>query len=1286
MPRSHPTRHRVRAIVAVTSGLAIGIAGVGAALPAAGAPAPTPRPAALTGSDGSAPVTVTLLTGDRVTVTELAGGERAVEVVTADPGAGVRTIEVGGDLHVIPDEAMPFVASGALDGDLFNVTKLIDYGYDDASVDATPIIVERAGTAAGYAARYAAPLPGIDLTTALPSVDATAGTAAHADAEALWDELTRPQARAFSSGPALAGGISAIHLDGKVRATLDSSVPYVDAPEAWALGYTGDGVTVAVLDTGYDDTHPDLAGRVSSDSTSFVPGEDVAADPNGHGTHVASTIAGSGAASDGGHRGVADDADLLVGKVLGADGFGQDSWIIAAMEWAGERAPIVSMSLGSQQGSDGTDLMAEALNTISAETGALFIVAAGNASSPETIGSPGSAASALTVGSVDDPTGALSWFSSQGPLFRSGALKPDLTGPGNDVTAARSADSGGEGSYIALSGTSMATPHVAGAAAILKQRHPEYTAAQLKATLTSSAADLGLTPYQAGSGLLDVDAAVQAPVVASGSGDFGMLAWGETPAPVSRTIEYANRSDAEMTIDLTATLEDTTPGSGGMIPMTTTSASASLVMDAESLTIPAGETRAVTLTVDPATVPAGTQLSGALVASIDGAPVARTALGTIAEAERYDLTLTATDFAGEPTLTYAWLWNAETGWFSPIAVDGETTLRLPGGTYAAMSFMELARTPDTVATVLVGDPDVVLDAPRTVALDARSAEQITVDVGTRGLEPSFRRMDYTADGFAGSAMMPVWVDELWAQPLTATEADFDFTTRWRLQKPTLTVANGRDGLDVIAQAGSTFLDGVARGRAISVGAGSADEFAAIDAKGRVAVVTRSDAVSPGTRAANAAAAGATLLIVVNDADGELSEWVGSEEDYTTPAQIPVASLSGIQGRALLTALAQRAVVLTATGIANSDAIWDVARYSDGEIPTDLAYAPQGLARVDTTYYGEPGEVGEFRYDFAPGVAHGLGYPTRATRGLERTEWVSTDQIAWYQDATLTSGGWQIRDTRRTYQPGERTDASYFGGIVRPNVGPGYWAPHRSGDVAQINLPSWSDGGDALHTGTFDVFAGHTGIAQLTDIYVDGELRASSEYQGATVWGLPDGSTELRVVNTATHDGSRVPSSTKTTTEWTFASEGAADDYSSRFLPMIQAYYDVALGDDGRVGDGRRKGAPVPLRLELGHVGGADGADRITAATLEVRSADGEWMPVALSPTATDAPDGATEVPPTIFATGRSFVSAYTAQLPVADRGGWVDLRVTATDAAGSTLSQEIVRAIEVTAVKGSGRR
>lgn len=1283
-PTSNPSgRRRRRSIVAALSGLAIGVAGVGAAaVPAAAEPTGATEPASTAPATAGGTHTVTLITGDRVTVTDLADGTHAVEIEPAGPGAGIQTAEVDGDLHVMPRSAMPYVAAGVVDADLFNVSQLIEFGYDDASVDATPVIVEFDD---GRASRRSAPVPGLEVGAPLGSIDGAAAAADHASAETTWAALTGVAASARTFGPApgggtdvaLGGGIEAIHLDGQVQATLDSSTEWIGAPEAWAAGYTGEGVTVAVLDSGYDDTHPDLAGAVLPDSTSFVPGEEVANDPHGHGTHVASTIAGTGAASGGTHRGVADGADLLIGKVLSVDGYGMESWIIAGMQWAGERADIVSMSLGTPDGSDGTDIMSEALDRIADQTGALFVVAAGNSSAPETIGSPGAAASALTVGSADDPTGALSWFSSQGPLVRSGALKPELVGPGNDVTAARSADSSGDGAYVGMSGTSMATPHVAGAAAIVKQQHPEYTAEELRAAVVSTATDIGLTPYQGGSGVVDIDRALDATVIAAGSGDFGMLPWGESPDPVARTIEYTNRGDAEIVLDLTATLSDTTPGSGGggVQPLSVDAPAGVLAMDADQLTVPAGETRSVTLTADPAAVRAGAQLSGALVASIDGESVTRTALGIIAEEERYDLTVTATGFDGEPATAYGWLWNSETKAVGVVPVGGETTLRLPAGTYSLMSFMDVAEAADALGIALVGDPHLVLDGDAEVAFDARATEPITVDVGDDAVSPVFRRVDYQADGFRGSLIPTVLIDTLYAQPLDASDADsFDLTARWRLQQ-TLSLTAGKQQLDVIEQAGSTPLDGSLRARALDVGTGGAEEFAAVDAAGLVAVVTRSDAVSPTERAANAAAAGAALLVVVNDGDGELSEWVGAD-DYVTPAPIPVASVSGIQGRALLESMAAKTVVVKGSGTANATETYDIVRFTEGEIPADLHYRPDQLARIDTTYYGDGGTVGEFRYDFVPGALYGSGYQMRTTRGIERTEWVNTEQVEWYQDAALVDVGWEVRDARRAYEPGQVVESSFFGPVVRPYVGPGYWAPHRTGAAAQVNLPSWADGDNPERTGAFDVFSGTDDRSQLTEVYVEGELLASSPYQAAYVWGAPDGESEWRVVNRATHDGSMLASSTATVTEWTFRSSGSADDWTEQLLPMIQAFYDVELDASGTVGTGRKAGAPVVLGLELGHVAGASGAAELTDATLEVRVAGGDWLPVEL--TATDAAGATPGVTPFVtFPTGRDFVTTYAADLAVPDAGAWVDLRVTATDAAGSTFSQEIVRAFEV---------
>lgn len=1278
MPRSRTSRgRRARSIVAAISGLAIGVAGVSiAALPAAANPADGGgAPPAAAGTSPAAAAggthTVTLITGDRVHVTGLAGGTHAVEIEPADPESAVQTAEVDGDLVVLPQSAMPYLAAGLLDQDLFNVTRLIEFGYDDASVDATPLIVEFAD---GPTTR-STPVPGVEIGTTLESVGGAAATADHATAESTWAALTEASGpRLFNSEVTLGGGIEAIHLDGKVQATLDGSVPYIGAPEAWAEGYTGDGVTVAVLDTGYDDTHPDLAGRVLPDSTSFVPGEEVDFDPNGHGTHVASTIAGTGAASGGTHRGVADGADLLIGKVLGGlEGSGQDSWIIEAMQWAGERADIVSMSLGSSQADDGSDPMSQALNTISEQTGALFVVAAGNQYAPETIGSPGTAERALTVGSVLDPSGSLSDFSSQGPLAFSGALKPEIAGPGSDVTAARSSDSGGEGSYIGMSGTSMATPHVAGAAAILLQRHPEYTGEQLRAALTSTATDVGLTSYQAGAGVVDAQAAIDATIVASGSGDFGMLAWGEAVELVVRPIEYTNHGTEEVVLDLAAALE----GASDDV----------LAIDADQLTIPAGESRTVTMTADPAAVPAGTQYSGALVASVAGQPVARTALGIIAEHERYDLTVTATDFDGEPTDAFGVLWDPTWGIITPFRVAGETTMRLPEGQYSVMSFLELQRDADTRATAMVGDPDLVLDQASTVAFDARTTKPVTVDVGDDDLEQVFGRIDYSVDGFTGSYTAGVTNDEFYAQPLEAPEADsFSFSARWRLQQPTLSLTAGKEQLDLIVQAGSTLFDGRLKAAAVDAGRGSAAEFAAVDVRGKVAVVTRSNEVSAHERAVNALAAGATLLLVVNDEPGELSEWVGGD-DYMTEVGIPVAAVSGVQGARLVESLAAKKVTVTGLGIPTATEVYDIARHDDGSIPEDLDFRPTDLARIDTTYYGDTDTlVGEFRWDYAPGVDYVAGILLRTSQGIERTEWVNTGEVEWYQGAHQIDARWEIRDMQRAYAPGEVLETSYFGPIVRPFVGPGYWAPNRTGGYAQVNVPSWADGGSVRHTGAMDIFAGMPDRAQMTEVWVDGELKAESPWQSAVVGELPDGESEWRVRNTATHDGTYLDSSTSTVTEWTFRSTGTADDYTEQILPMLQAYYDVDLDASGIAGVGRRAGESVGLRLEVGHLGLATGIAELTGATLEMRVAGGDWQAVELAD-AEYVDDGAAgESDGDDFVEERAFVEAYTAQLGVPDAGAWIDLRVTATDAAGNTFSQEIERAFEVAAAKKGGGR
>ncbi|MFF8778586.1 S8 family serine peptidase [Streptomyces sp. NPDC015140] len=260
-----------------------------------------------------------------------------------------------------------------------------------------------------------------------------------------------------------------------MEATLDRSTPQVRAPQAWAAGYDGKGTEVAVLDTDVDAEHPDLVNRVAA-TKNFTDAADTD-DLVGHGTHTASTAGGSGTARDGRKKGVAPGTSLLIGKVLTDEGYGLDSWIIAGMQWAvDQKADVVSMSLGNPTLGDCTDPVSRATERLSRSEPTPFVVAAGNTGpKSETVSSPCCVPSVLTVGAVDrDDTTAP--FSSRGPVAVTHTLKPELSAPGVDISAA---GAGGRGvyAYRTMSGTSMATPHVAGAAAVVRQAHPNWTAA-----------------------------------------------------------------------------------------------------------------------------------------------------------------------------------------------------------------------------------------------------------------------------------------------------------------------------------------------------------------------------------------------------------------------------------------------------------------------------------------------------------------------------------------------------------------------------------------------------------------------------------------------------------------------------------------------------------------------------------------------------------------------------------------------------------------------------------------
>ncbi len=322
-----------------------------------------------------------------------------------------------------------------------------------------------------------------------------------------------------------------VHKNEEVKIVLEESVNQIDADEIWKLtdkhgnNITGEGIKIAIIDTGVDYKHKDLGGCFGKDCKvaggyDFINKDDDPMDDLGHGTHVAAAAAG-----DGTLKGVAPKAKIYAYKALDSSGSGSFSDIISAIERAvdpnedgdfSDHLNIISMSLGGF--GDPDDALSKAVDN-AVDAGVVVTVAAGN-SGPGigTIGSPGTARKAITVGAVDK-CDSIAEFSSRGPVSwdKGVLLKPDLTAPGVSICAAEwdswlSEKRCKDDRHIAIAGTSMATPHVAGAAALLLQENRDWTPEVVKSALMSTASDLDLKPIEQGTGRIDVLKAIKAQV------------------------------------------------------------------------------------------------------------------------------------------------------------------------------------------------------------------------------------------------------------------------------------------------------------------------------------------------------------------------------------------------------------------------------------------------------------------------------------------------------------------------------------------------------------------------------------------------------------------------------------------------------------------------------------------------------------------------------------------------------------------------------------------------------
>lgn len=384
-----------------------------------------------------------------------------------------------------------------------------------------------------------------------------------------------------------------------------------------AYGLTGEGVTVGILDTGFDAQHPDLAGKLAGWKDFTGEGRAEPYDDNGHGTHCAGTIGGG--ATSGLAIGVAPGVRFLAAKVFRRSGNATAEGILGAMEWVvdpdGDPATADGPDLVSNSwGGDprGTFFLEATRKWVALGTFPCF--AAGNSGPGSgTVGTPGGFPEAFAVGATDE-SDFLASFSSRGPALWNGVVlvKPDVSAPGVNVTSAEPG-----GGYQAMSGTSMATPHVSGVLALLHQALPGISIGQMRSLLEETSRDLGEPGKDNGfgAGRLGALAAVQRAVAAGRI--TGKLVDATTGGPVGGRLVIAEN-------DLQVVADSRTGEYTVVVPPGTYTLGASAfgyVVVARTITVTARQAQEVTFALEPS---ARGQLTGTVVSSGGGDALAAT--------------------------------------------------------------------------------------------------------------------------------------------------------------------------------------------------------------------------------------------------------------------------------------------------------------------------------------------------------------------------------------------------------------------------------------------------------------------------------------------------------------------------------------------------------------------------------------------------------------------------------------------------------------------------------------
>jgi hypothetical protein len=1101
----------------LTRGVAAVIAGV-LTVTAVGTPAHGKAPA----SGGSTEShSITLITGDVVEVAEAAPGRYAASVRPA-PGREritFHTLEVDGGLRVLPSDAVPAVSAGTLDADLFDVEELIADGH----VGSLPLIVQ--GGARDARARAS-------TVRELPSIGATALRVDSDDLAEFWQ----------SAGSRGRSG-TRIWLDGRVRPVLDRSVAQIGAPAVWQAGYDGSGIDVAVLDTGADPTHPDLAGQIEA-AQNFTSSADTI-DHFGHGTHVAATVAGTGAAAGGTRKGVAPGADLLIGKVLDDSGSGYDSWIIAGMEWAvASGAEVVNLSLGGDP-TDGTDPLSQALDQLTRDSGTLFVVSAGNDGADSAVGTPGAASAALTVGAVDRDE-RLADFSSRGPRLGDLAIKPEITAPGVGIVAARAAGTSMgtpvDANYTAASGTSMAAPHVAGAAALLAQANPEWTAPRLKDALVSTArTNPDLSVFAQGGGRVDIARAVTQRVYAGGTLDFGVHT--DPAQPVTRNLAYTNDSSDAVTLSISAP-------AGFRAPAT--------------VTVPGGQSVEVPVTADLAT---RGQHTGWITATGPGGVAVRTAVAATVDGPRHTVTFRAVDRSGAPVSVPVVALHGEDRRFDALGwlpAGGTFTVEVAEGPYLLHALIEDGAPLDEQAT-LITNPELRVTRDLEVLLDARTGTPIRIETPRPAEQQAVlsyyvHRVHGNGRSISHGVMHFSTMQQVNVTPTRRPSAgQYEFSSRWQLVAPMVKarVPGVAAPLDINLLHQSPAFDGTRR-----------YPLKLTAAKGVAALLEASETLPEEEQIAAAAQAGAAVALIVRPPD--FSPWT-VWRPIGDRLPIPAMVVAHDDGQRLLARARAGNATLDLTLTVSSPYLYDVFHVERGRVPEQIVHrvTAANSARV-TAKYADTGGFGwtkEQRFGWRPWQEYSWNDSQRFVETPKRREeWVSAGD-SWWQHRVHHEYTWDemnplrggMADEPRRFRGGSQSTEEWLTPVVRPvSVGSA-----RTGDTLALRVAEF---GSSDHWG---VSTGDDAVE--AKLWRDGALVATlpDARQDVTV---PSAAATYRLALTTARASEEWHWATRTETVWGFRSATTA---SAQPLPLLRIDYDVPADLSGYVSGRHRVGLSVP---------------------------------------------------------------------------------------------------------------